>query len=537
MVTEEVFEPVETISVIEETETEMEEELELPCRRFSVGGTPVGKAVREATPKVFQKTRILVTSGRKRNHTTPKEKIITKKSSGSLKKKRTPKSAQSKRKASVKKNKTRQKRTKVVTKTIKKTITKRRTVKKTITQKINLTLNVENKIVLKERRFYAWAGEDGDQTVIDVLTKGGWTYCGEPVPNGREDYPHSMYDAKENGTIDKGPALFWADDDDSKVLQGLSNDHLISSIPLAAKSLTKSYQQIMFDEYDWFPKCFTVPRERDVLLKHIQDRPESYWICKPDDGYGGNGMCVYKAGSEAFSDVILKRKGTLAVQQYMHNPYLFAGLFKFHFRCYMVISNVKPLRAYLWQNAQIQFATHAFNLEEIESKFNKFCHITNYKVNNQKNNSKKVWENKPGIGIGTEWSFKRFADYMLQECPQFCREKFWKDLTAIAQVTARKITESKWVQKALNKTSFSTNHFEIYGLDILMDEDCNLAMTEANTTPGLDDTDPQMKNGIFNAEAVKNNDITHGIILDALSLILDDGRPYYSDFIPLHRTK
>jgi len=523
----------ELFSVIEETETEMEVELELPSNR-RLSATP------RATPKLKTRVTLEKIAIRNSHDATPKF-VKPKKSTPSSvvrRKGRTPRSSGKKKKvpASVKKIKASRKRTKTVTKTTKKTVTTRKITKKITITKVPLVVNDENKIVLKEKRFYAWGGEDGDQTVIDVLKKAGWTYCGEPVHNGREDYPHSMYDARDNGELDKGPALFWADDDDSKVLQGLSNDHLISSIPLAAKALTKSYQQIMFQDYKWFPKCFTIPKETDQLMNYITQNPDSYWICKPDDGYGGNGMCVYKAGSEAFNSVILKRKSTLAVQQYMSNPYLFAGLYKFHFRCYMVISNVKPLRAYLWKNCQIQFATHPFDLSKIESKFNKFCHITNYKVNNQKNNRKFVWEDKPGIGIGTEWSFERFANAMSED-KNFSSNKFWNDLRIIAKVVATKLVSSKWVEKSLKKTPFSTNHFEIYGLDILMDDQCNLAMTETNTTPGLDDTDPLMtyKNEkMMNPEAVKANEITHGIILDTLSLVLDTGRPLFSPFIPLH---
>jgi hypothetical protein len=398
-----------------------------------------------------------------------------------------------------------------------------------------IKLNKEFKIVLPAecRRFYAWTEED--PTVIATLKKTGWEHLGDIVKDGREDYPTSMYDAKKDGEIDLGYALIWADDDDSKVLQEVSDYHLISSIPRAARSLTKSYQQKMFGTYNWFPKCFTIPEETDLLNKELQENPNSYWICKPDDGYGGNRMCVYKAGSEEFNNTILKRKTTLVVQRYMSNPYLFANMYKFHFRCYMVISNCDPLRAYLWKNAQIQFATHKFDLEQVENKFNKYCHITNYKVNNEQKNTEYALKDKNGIGKGTEWSIESFASYMAKECPEFKPEKFWSDLTEIAKVVSHKIVNSKWVQLSLRKSNFSKNHFEIYGLDILMDENLNIAMTEANTQPGLDDTSVIMKNGEFNPEIVKANDITHGIINDTLALILDEkDHSYFSPFIPLH---
>jgi len=439
------------------------------------------------------------------------------------KRKRTPKTMSAKKRS---------------TKKVKTTIVKnhsRLREKKQIAKMPEKKLNKEHKVVLPTgcRRFYAWETED--PTLISTLKESKWEFLGDPVEDGREDYPSSMYEALSDGKIDLGPCLIWADDDDSKVLQGVSEFHLISSIPLAAKSLTKSYQQKMFGEYSWFPKCFTVPKETHLLNKELEENPTSYWICKPDDGYGGNRMCVYKAGSEEFNSTIMKRKTTLVVQRYMHNPYLFAGLYKFHFRCYMVISNVQPLRAYLWKNCQIQFATHRFDLSKVEKDFNKYCHITNYKVNNEGKNTKYALEDKPGIGKGTEWSFESFTNHMAKECPAFSPEKFWTDLAAVAKIVSSKIVGSKWVQRSLRKSNFSNNHFEIFGLDILMDENLNLAMTEANTQPGLDDTNPIMKDNWENPEIHRANDITHGIIKDTLALILDDSRhAFFSEMIPLH---
>jgi hypothetical protein len=67
-----------------------------------------------------------------------------------------------------------------------------------------------------------------------------------------------------------------------------------------------------------------------------------------------------------------------------------------------------------------------------------------------------------------------------------------------------------------------------------MDEHCNIALTEANTQPGLDFTDPVMPNGIFNPEIVRANDITAGIVNDTVTILgLDEGRPLFAPFIDL----
>jgi len=393
-------------------------------------------------------------------------------------------------------------------------------------------LTKENKIKLRKKRFYAWKD---DAYVIEVLKKRGWTYCGEPV-NGRTNYPKTMWTARSKGKLDTGDCLYWADDDDGRVLRGYSKSNLVSTLPNSDKSLTKVHQQKMFGKYKWFPICFTLPAQKNELLAFIKKHPKSHWIAKPRDSYGGFGMCVFKAGSTEFRK-LLTRKTTFVVQQYMDNPYLLADKYKFHFRCYMVITNAcKPFRAYLYKNAQLQFCTHKFDLSQIEKSFNKYSHITNYKVNNEKKNRKAVLENKTGIGSGSEWSLKTFFEYQKVHDKQFSQRKFWKDLKTIAKVVAREMPKSAHVSKGFDELpSSNQNHFEIYGLDVIIDENRNLALTEANTQPGLDWTDPTMSNGVFNPEIVRANDITKGVINDTLNLLgLDKGVKPFSKWIKLH---
>eukprot|EP00494_Astrolonche_serrata_P007947 UN07981 len=77
-------------------------------------------------------------------------------------------------------------------------------------------------------------------------------------------------------------------------------------------------------------------------------------------------MCVFKTGSTEFKKT-MERKSTFVVQEYLKNPYLVAGIYKFHIRGYMVITNARnPLKAYLYKDGQIQFSTHKYNLDEIE---------------------------------------------------------------------------------------------------------------------------------------------------------------------------
>lgn len=129
----------------------------------------------------------------------------------------------------------------------------------------------------------------------------------------------------------------------------------------------------------------------------------------------------------------------------------------------------------------------------------------------------------------------KFFEYMKKHAPQFNEENFWSDLTNIAKVVSYKLINSRKVSRSFKEGKASPeNHFEIYGLDVIMDDQCNLALTEANTQPGLDFTDPVMPNGIFNPEIVRANDITAGIVNDTITLLgLDEGQELYSPFIDL----
>merc|ERR1739848_963104 len=96
-------------------------------------------------------------------------------------------------------------------------------------------------------------------------------------------------------------------------------------------------------------------------------------------------------------------------------------------------------------------------------------------------------------GKGSGWPINMFFDYMKKHDDAFDENKFWVDLTEIATRVAEKLVYSPHITRSFEKKgALVTNHFEIYGLDIIMDEKREIMLTEANTQPGLDWTDPIM---------------------------------------------
>jgi hypothetical protein len=366
--------------------------------------------------------------------------------------------------------------------------------------------------------------------------KRGWTDRGEPIKNGTEDHPKSIYKAKEKGTLTTEQTLIWGMDDDGKAFAGYSENHLISVIPNSWKALSKIHMQQMFNKYTWFPRCFTLPKEKEDMLNYIASAEhETFWICKPKDSYGGRGMTVYKQHTESFNENLITRKCPFVVQEYMKNPYLIKGKYKFHIRAYLVVSHIKPLKSHLLKDAQVEFCTQDFDLQQIEDNFNKYCHISNYSVNNRKTNVENVVKDKPGIGIGTEWALCQFFEYMnKEESEKFNEKKFWSQLCEMSKLVAEEICGSHYIKNSLDEMNIN-NHFQIFGLDVLMDKELELAITEANCTPGLDWTDPVLKNGVYNKSYELANVVSENVVHDTLTLIgADKIKTYRKGFFRLH---
>merc|ERR1712045_491239 len=108
----------------------------------------------------------------------------------------------------------------------------------------------------------------------------------------------------------------------------------------------------------------------------------------------------------------------------MHDPLLLGG-YKFHIRAYAIITSIQPFRGYLYRMGRVEFASRPFDLNLIGEKFVKYCHITNMCVNTEKQNMKYYRQNKPVVGVGTEWELQKLLDVLPEHVSGFTEEKFW----------------------------------------------------------------------------------------------------------------
>ena len=118
---------------------------------------------------------------------------------------------------------------------------------------------------------------------------------------------------------------------------------------------------------DFYPRTFAMPQDYEQLQALKVAEPDTLWMAKPSGSKNGLGIKVLTDPTEA-----PQMKGIL-VQQYVYPPFLVSGL-KFNFRLYVIVTDVEPLRLYVYDEAMLYFSGEKFNAEDTGTLAS---HITN----------------------------------------------------------------------------------------------------------------------------------------------------------------
>ncbi|XP_067676072.1 uncharacterized protein [Haliotis asinina] len=219
--------------------------------------------------------------------------------------------------------------------------------------------------------------------------------------------------------------------------------------------------------FNFSPIAFNLPNDytRYVAeyskLKQSADPKTLLWICKPADLSRGRGIFLFRELSELQYDY------NAVVQRYIANPLLISG-YKFDMRIYVAVPSFHPLSVYIYQEGIVRFSTEKFDLNNIS---NVFAHLTNTSINKH---SPSYSTDKERVGPGCKWTLNQLRYYFHQN--NIKDEKMWKRITNIVILTL--LTQAPMVSKV-------DNCFEMYGFDILIDENLKPWLLEVNFSPSL----------------------------------------------------
>uniref|UniRef100_A0A8C4KNB3 Tubulin tyrosine ligase like 4 n=1 Tax=Dromaius novaehollandiae TaxID=8790 RepID=A0A8C4KNB3_DRONO len=231
-------------------------------------------------------------------------------------------------------------------------------------------------------------------------------------------------------------------------------------------------------EFNFFPQSFILPQDIKLLRKAWEEgASRQKWIVKPPASARGIGIQVIHKWSQ------LPKRRPLLVQRYLHKPYLIGGS-KFDLRIYVYVTCYDPLRVYLFKDGLVRFASCKYS-SSMKSLSNKFMHLTNYSVN--KKNTEYKSNSDETACQGHKWALKALWSYLTQK--GINSETIWEK---IKDIVIKTIIASEPYVNSLVKMYVRRPYccHELFGFDIMLDENLKPWILEVNISPSLHSNSP-----------------------------------------------
>ncbi|XP_053101320.1 probable tubulin polyglutamylase TTLL9 isoform X5 [Hemicordylus capensis] len=228
-------------------------------------------------------------------------------------------------------------------------------------------------------------------------------------------------------------------------------NYIVKNLKRFRKQLEREAGKLEAMKCDFFPKTFEMPSEYHLFVEEFRKNPGITWIMKPDGV-----RCDDQKDEIPVENYV--------AQRYIENPYLIGGR-KFDLRVYVLVMSYIPLKAWLYRDGFARFSNTRFTLNSIDDHY---VHLTNVAV--QK--------------TAPDYDPEKGCKWMIQQFRLFLTAKHGAEAVEIlfAEMDNIFIKSLQSVQKVI----ISDKHcFELYGYDILIDQDLKPWLLEVNASPSL----------------------------------------------------
>ena len=229
-------------------------------------------------------------------------------------------------------------------------------------------------------------------------------------------------------------------------------------------------------DFHYMPETYCLPRDYDIISEKVQNLDlndiQNLWLVKPVASSRGRGIRL-------LTDVeSLPKKNKYIVTHYVYNPHLINGK-KYDLRLYLLVTGYTPLKIYLFDNGLARFCSEKYDLNP-EKMQDKYIHLTNYSINKTSEN----FEQNDSVDkeFGDKWTLFTLKNHFEKKGLNF--DKVWekiKDIIVKVVISVSDIAIPLIKQFQLS----SGNLFELYGVDILLDETLTPWLMEVNLNPSL----------------------------------------------------
>lgn len=240
-------------------------------------------------------------------------------------------------------------------------------------------------------------------------------------------------------------------------------------------------------DYKFFPKTWLLPHQLEDLKNYSAANPGVNFIVKPEALSQGKGIFITRKFDQ------IDPQEHLVVQKYLKAPYLIDE-YKFDFRVYILVTNVHPLRIFMFKDGLARFATEKYKSKAFN---NPFIHLTNYAINKDNANYKadQSADATTGHKRSLDSIFVRLAKdgIDVENLKAQMRDMIVKTLISIQPDLVHHYRTSQ------PSDIYNNMCFEILGFDVLVDKNGTPWLLEVNHAPSFNcDTalDAQVKRNL-----------------------------------------
>lgn len=233
------------------------------------------------------------------------------------------------------------------------------------------------------------------------------------------------------------------------------------------------------DQWSVMPITYVLPNEshefQSLFDKCSTQHEYNYWISKPCNLSRGRGIRLIHANQHIDHSV------PQVIQQYITAPLLLSG-HKFDLRLYVLVTSFNPLECYMYQNGFARFATEPYT-NHINQLDNQYIHLTNSSINNQRGsiygNGHVLPESlrEPDqIECGNKISLYHLNTLIQQQYTNVDIASVWQNI---------ELCVLKTLLCADDHITNTVNSFELFGFDIMLDDQFHAWLIEVNASPSM----------------------------------------------------
>ncbi|XP_076019484.1 putative tubulin polyglutamylase TTLL9 [Genypterus blacodes] len=324
---------------------------------------------------------------------------------------------------------------------------------------------------------------------VEVKDDGDWVFLWCDVGWLRENFDHSYLE--EHARINHFRNHY----------ELTRKNLMVKNLKRYRKSLERDIGQMEASKCDFFPCTYALPSEYHLFVEAFRRSPGSTWIMKPVAKSQGKGIFLFRKlkdimdwkrdGSRSEEQTDVAQVENYVAQCYIENPYLIGGR-KFDLRVYVLVTSYIPLKAWLYRDGFARFSSTRFSLSTIDDQY---VHLTNVAI------QRRAPDYDPEKGC--KWQMQQLRRYLTAKHGTEIAENVFKDMDNIF------VCSLQSVQKVI----INDKHcFELYGYDILLDQNLKPWLLEINASPSL------------SASSAEDYDMKFRLLEDTLHVVDMEGR-------------